>query len=245
MNLEVKSAVERDPLKIGAVLGDPTRYSIYQYIVQSGVEGVTAQEMANRFGLHPNVARLHLNKLKEIGVLVAQLEKSSRGGRPGQVYKLSGESVSLNLPPREYRLLSELLCRALSLCGDQGLVALEEVGRTYGRQVANQVYSELGLPPEDVSVDTLFEGAVRALSQQGLQANISRSPSGSATLTLSNCSFEEVAARYPRFICHLCHGLVQGVLETHLAVANVQDKASKARGDRHCSYFAQEINPSK
>lgn len=235
--------MERDPLKIGAVLGDPTRYSIYRYIAESGVDGVTAQQIADHFGLHPNVARLHLNKLKEIGLLVAQAEKSGRGGRPGLVYKLSGESVSLNLPPREYRLLSELLCRALSLCGDQGLVALEEVGRSYGRQVANQVYSELGLPPQEVSVDTLFEGAVRALTRNGLEAQISRSPSGSATLTLKNCSFEEVAARYPRFICQLCHGLVQGVLETHLAVANLQDRASKARGDRHCAYIAQEVNP--
>lgn len=232
----------KDPLKIGAVLGDPTRFSIYQYLATSGVPAVSAQDIAQRFGLHPNVARMHLNKLKEIGLLVARPEKTGRGGRPSFVYALSGESVSLNLPPREYRLLAELLCRALALLGEQGLVALEEVGRGYGRQLADQVYAQLEVPPEDVPVEQLLVAAAQVLSQQGLEAEVVRDGGASATLTLHNCSFEEVAARYPRFICHLCRGLVQGLLEAHLAVAHVRGGESIAHGARQCAYVAEPVS---
>lgn len=234
--------MDNNPMKIGAVLGDPTRYSIYRYLL-SGAGRVTVQDVASRFDLHPNVARMHLNKLKEIGLLVAHSEKSGHTGRPGHVYELSGESVSLNLPPRDYRLLSELLCQALATMGDQGLVALEEVSRTYGRKLAHEVYAGLGVPPGEVSVRKLLEGAATALSHQGLEAEVVIERGVAATLKIRNCSFEEVAARHPQFICHLCHGLVQGVLETHLAVANLREDASIARGDKHCAYVAEKVAP--
>lgn len=235
-------AVERDPHKIGVVLGDPTRFSIYQLIVSSGVKSVTAQEIAGRFGLHPNVARMHLNKLKEVGLLVARAEKSGKGGRPGLAYASSGKPLSLNFPPREYRLLSELLCQALSVLGAQGLAALEEVARNYGRQVADQVYDQLGVPPQDVSVEDLLASAAQTLTQQGLDATVVSAGTVSATLRLNNCSFEEVAARYPLFICHLCRGLVRGVLEAHLDVARVRGEASILRGDRSCDYVAEHLS---
>lgn len=237
MNGEI--VVENDPLRIAAVLSDPTRFSIYQYIVSGGGQGVTVQEIAARFGLHPNVARLHLNRLKEIGLLTARPEKSGRGGRPGLSYTPSGKALSLNLPPRDYRLLSELLCRALSLLGDQGLKALEEVGRAYGHQLAEQVYDRLPLPREEVSVEDLLAAAARALSAQGLAARVVSSGGVSATLRLGNCTFEEVAASFPRFICHLCRGLVQGVLEAHLAVTRLRT----LRGDGGCEYVAEQVSP--
>lgn len=234
--------MEKDPLKIAAVLGDPTRFSIYQHLVSQAEGAVTVQEVAARFDLHPNVARMHLNRLTEIGLLSARPEKSGRGGRPGLVYAPSGQSLSLNFPPREYRLLSELLCRALGSFGPEGLKALEEVGRAHGRQVAEQVYAQIPLPPEQVSVEDLLAGAARALTAQGLEARVVRSGGVSATLRLNNCSFEEVASRFPQFICHLCHGLVQGVLEAHLAVTRVRERSSILRGDQGCEYVAEQVS---
>lgn len=235
--------MERDPLKIASVLGDPTRFSIFQYLVSDKAKGVSVQDIAGRFDLHPNVARMHLNKLKEIGLLVAHQEKSGRGGRPGMVYAPSGKSLSLNFPHREYRLLSELLCRALSHLGPQGMAALEEVGRAHGRQVTEEIYHGLGLPPEDVSMEDLLAGAAQALTNQGLEARVVSAGGVSTTLRLTNCSFEEVASRYPQLICHLCRGLVQGVLEAHRAVARVRSGGAIARGDEGCEYVAEEVTP--
>ncbi len=230
--------MENNPLKIAAVLSDPTRFSIYQYIVSSEAGAVTVQEIAGAFNLHPNVARLHLNKLREIGLLTARPEKTGHGGRPSLAYSPSGKALSLHFPPRDYRLLAELLCRALGLLGEQGLQALEEVGRAYGRQLAEQIYARLPLPRQEVSVEDLLAGAARALSDQGLAARYVHSGE-SATLRLNNCTFEEVAASHPRLICHLCRGLVQGVLETHLDVARLRG----LRGERGCEFVAEEVSP--
>ena len=50
--------------------GDPTRRSIYLYVRDhAGVHGVTTSAVAVEVGVHPNVARHHLDKLAagEIG----------------------------------------------------------------------------------------------------------------------------------------------------------------------------------
>lgn len=56
---------------------------------------VTVQHIADQFGIHPNVARLHLTKLSEINIISADYVKTGKGGRPGRVYKASEKGVSL------------------------------------------------------------------------------------------------------------------------------------------------------
>ena len=47
---------------ITSAFGDPTRRDIYLF-ARSAPDGVTASQVADRFALHPNVARHHLDKL--------------------------------------------------------------------------------------------------------------------------------------------------------------------------------------
>jgi len=50
--------------------GDPTRRRIYIYVRDHGADdGVTAAAVANEVGVHPNVARHHLDKLAAGGYL--------------------------------------------------------------------------------------------------------------------------------------------------------------------------------
>lgn len=224
--------------RIAAVLSDPTRFSIYQYVVGGGAEAVSAQEVAAAFGLHPNVARMHLNRLREIGLLTARRAKGRHGGRPGLVYAPSGKSLSLNFPPRDYRLLADLLCQAVGALGAEGLRAVEAAGRAYGQQLGEELYASLARGGEPVSVADLLAGAARALSAQGLTARV-ESAGPAATLRLQNCAFAEVAASHPRLICHLCRGLVQGLLEAHLAVERVRGR----RRERGCEYVAEGVAP--
>jgi transcriptional regulator len=65
-------------LKITNVLADPTRFSIYNYIVNQNRE-VTVQEIADEFSIHPNVARLHLSKLEDVGMLKSENKKPDAG----------------------------------------------------------------------------------------------------------------------------------------------------------------------
>ena len=48
--------------------GDPTRRGIY-LLARESASGVTASQVAEEFGVHPNVARHHLDKLAAGGYL--------------------------------------------------------------------------------------------------------------------------------------------------------------------------------
>ena len=67
------------------VLEVPTRAGIYRRLRTEG-RPVSAREAADMFGLHPNVARNHLDVLAEAGLLVTGTRKHPGGGRPARVY---------------------------------------------------------------------------------------------------------------------------------------------------------------
>ena len=58
--------------------GDPTRRDIYLY-AREEVDGVTAAGAAERFDLHSNVARHHLDKLASGGYLEVAVRPSATG----------------------------------------------------------------------------------------------------------------------------------------------------------------------
>ena len=54
--------------------GDPTRRGIY-LLARESASGVTASQVAEEFGVHPNVARHHLDKLAAGGYLEVAVER--------------------------------------------------------------------------------------------------------------------------------------------------------------------------
>src|SRR5207245_2544256 len=76
--------------------GDPTRRAIYLMAREQEV-GVTATEAAERFDLHPNVARHHLDKLAAGGYLDVSVAPGHPGaGRPSKRYKASAKDTGLD-----------------------------------------------------------------------------------------------------------------------------------------------------
>ena len=74
---------------ITSAFGDPTRRQIYLF-AHEHPEGVTAGEVAERFDLHPNVARHHLDKLtagSPLEVSTARAPGSPGAGRPSKRYR--------------------------------------------------------------------------------------------------------------------------------------------------------------
>ncbi len=67
------------------VLGVPTRAGIYRRLRTEG-QPLAAREVAEMFGLHPNVARNHLDQLADAGLVVTGRRKHPGGGRPAKVY---------------------------------------------------------------------------------------------------------------------------------------------------------------
>ncbi len=121
--------------ELSAVLADDTRYHIYRAIAERPGEDVTVAEIAERFGLHPNVARMHLSKLEQAGFLATDFRRTSGGGRPAKLYRLSDLVVTFGFPPRRYELLSRLALDALSAGGsrEDALRVCREAGAAEGR----------------------------------------------------------------------------------------------------------------
>src|SRR6266571_5263850 len=83
---------------VTSAFGDPTRRDIYLF-VRAGADGVTAGEVAERFDLHPNVARHHLEKLAAGGYLTVELSRHESAGRPSKRYRVGELDTSLTFPP--------------------------------------------------------------------------------------------------------------------------------------------------
>ena len=130
-----------------SAFGDPTRRDIYLF-VRAGADGVTAGEVAERFELHPNVARHHLEKLTAGGYLTVELARHETAGRPSKRYRAGELDTSLNFPPRRDDLLATLLARSLELLDpDQAAAMAEEVGYDYGVAIAARMTPETTPPP--------------------------------------------------------------------------------------------------
>ena len=223
--------MERDPQKVSAVLADPTRYNIYQSIL-TAPHPVNAGEVAEQFGLHPNVARTHLNKLADIGLVVAMAEKTGKGGRPGYLYSPSGSAVSLTVPARDFQLLADLLVQSLALLGEGAKEAIEQIGRTFGKRLGQEAATVTSAQQEE-----LVRTCAEALHRLGIMTHVAHAEDGSWTLVLKTCGFKEVAAVHPEQVCSLCKAMVEGITQ---AVAEAQPQVTQAgsvpKGDKECTY---------
>ncbi|MEY3111189.1 MAG: hypothetical protein RIT23_320, partial [Actinomycetota bacterium] len=72
---------------ITSAFGDPTRRAVYLF-ARERETGVTAAQVAEKFDVHPNVARHHLDKLAAGGYLEISVEKvgAKGAGRPSKHY---------------------------------------------------------------------------------------------------------------------------------------------------------------
>ena len=99
--------------------GDPTRRRIYLFVRdQKSQEGVTAATVADEVGVHPNVARHHLDKLAAGGYVevAARPQDGSRrkAGRPSKRYVAVLTDTVNEVPVHTEDLVLALLGQALA-----------------------------------------------------------------------------------------------------------------------------------
>jgi predicted ArsR family transcriptional regulator len=217
---------------ITSAFGDPTRREIYLF-AHEHPEGVTASEVAERFELHSNVARHHLDKLTAGGhleVTVARSPGSPGAGRPSKRYLPHGADVALDLPVRHDDVLITLLGKALSLLPrDQAEAMAEEVGVEYGRTMAAAM-GETG----DVqrSFRTALHAVADALSSHGFAAHAEQHEGGLRIIS-DHCPFGDAAIEHP-VICAVDRGMVRGMLSELYGDATPLTEASRPAGDATC-----------
>ncbi len=216
---------------ITSAFGDPTRRDIWLW-AHDLEAGVTAGETAERFELHPNVARHHLEKLAAGGYLEVSTERAAAAGagRPSKRYKVTGQAVELEFAIRHDDLLVTLLGKALSRLPTAEAEAMaEEVGAEYGRAMATTV--KAGTDPAR-SFRSALHAVADALTAHGFAAH-AESRDGRLRIVSEHCPFGDVAIEHP-VICAVDRGMVRGMLGALYGETTPAIESSVARGDTIC-----------
>ena len=217
---------------ITAAFGAPTRRQIYLFAHEQP-EGVTASEVAERFELHPNVARHHLDKLAAGGhleVSTARASGTSGAGRPSKRYRPHGEAVALDVAVRHDDVLVTLLGRALAMLPpEQAASMAEEVGEEYGRAMAAGL-GEVG--DAQRSFRTALHAVADALSAHGFAAHAEQR-GDELRIVAEHCPFGDAAIEHP-VICAVDRGMVRGMLGALYGETTALTEATRAAGDASC-----------
>ncbi|MER7822508.1 helix-turn-helix domain-containing protein [Streptomyces sp. NPDC096097] len=189
-----------------AVLQDPVRRRLYEYVVAQGRE-VGRNEAAEAAGVARTLAAHHLDKLTQVGLL----ESGSRrltgrsgpgAGRPAKVYTRARVERSVSLPSRDYRTAAELLAEAAERAGlDAELCA---AARRRGEGLRGSATPCGGL-----------EEAMEVLAARGYEPHVEASEGDeevAPVVRMRNCPFHAVAERFPPLVCGMNLALLEGLI---------------------------------
>jgi predicted ArsR family transcriptional regulator len=226
---------------VTSAFGDPTRRDIFLWLREKD-RGITAAEVAERFELHPNVARHHLDKLAAGGYLEVHIERSESGGagRPSKRYRRRDKNMALEFPPRRDDLLVTLLGRALALVAPEQAEAMaEQVGEEYGRGLAQ----EMSPSESHRSFRAALHAVADALTAHGFAAH-AEARGSSLAIVAEQCPFGLTATQHP-VICAVDRGMVRGMLAGLYGDTSPAMAASRAQGDDACVTTLSAAPPAR
>jgi len=178
-------------------LAQPTRARLFALLSELKRPVGTA-ELAERVGLHPNGVRLHLERLREAG-LVERTRPRQAVGRPRDAWTVAPGARPGNRAPSAYADLGRWLARAITP-GPRRLRDIEATGREIGRELA---------PARDGSLTETLESTLTAL---GFQPRLQPADSG-VTFCLDNCPYRDAVRENQEVVCTLHRGLTRGLLD--------------------------------
>lgn len=188
-----------DLLAVLKALGDETRFSMYQELAGT-TSPLTATQLADRLGLHANTVRLHLERLREAGLVDVEAVHRGTVGRPQHVYSLASGAPGLGFDPPSYTLLAGLLASLAERVGANADDAAA-AGFAWGTEAGRR---------------TRARSCVKALAgeMQRLGFDPSSEHSGNGTdMAFLHCPFRELAEAYPELVCNLHRGICEGVVD--------------------------------
>lgn len=175
-------------MDVVAVLADPVRRELYEYVAGAGHE-VGRAEAADALGIARTLAAFHLDKLVDAGLLeVAHRRLTGRSGpgagRPAKVYRVAVREHLASVPPRDYRGLAMLLAEAVEAAGaEEALIA-----------AARRVPADPREP-----VELLAERGYRPYRD----GDVIRS---------RNCPFRALSEEFPVLVCAMNHALIGALI---------------------------------
>src|SRR5579872_1526336 len=121
-----------------APLGDPVRRGIY-LCLEASPSGMTRKEIAAALAIPTELARFHLDRLQNTGMVAASRcnNDHSASGRPAKVYTVA-RRVAVSVPPRRYEMLGRILINLMrdAGAGSPASRAAASAARRAGRELA-------------------------------------------------------------------------------------------------------------
>lgn len=246
-------------VKAAKALALPTRSAILSHLLKS--HPLTAREVAEEFGLHPNVARAHLDLLVEAGYLLTGVRRQGKG-RPAKVYYTwEGEMTApedwevsrrpqgipeaeiihpeefVSPAPNPYRLIAAILIRLVERIDEEKVYGIaEQVAKEEGRKLM-QGYRAGGLD---------FAAAVRAMVEELRRfspgARIVRLEHDEAEIETPDCPFRDIALEHSDIVAIIDPALKEGAMGALGHPSDVELEASVARGDPACRELVRPRN---
>jgi predicted ArsR family transcriptional regulator len=186
------------PFSGDEVLAQPTRARLFAMLSELKRPAGTV-ELADRLDLHPNGVRLHLERMREAG-LVERSRPRQSVGRPRDAWAISADARPGGQPPSAYADLGRWLARSIST-GARRLRDIEATGRDIGRELA---------PARGPAVQEIFETTLAAL---GFQPRAQAAGAGEVTFCLGNCPYRDAVRENQQVVCTLHRGLTRGLLD--------------------------------
>ncbi len=165
MTTETPTAPAPDDAAVDHALGVPTRAGIYKRLRTSG-EPMSARDTAEAFGLHPNVARNHLDVLAEAGLVVTGRRKQPAGGRPAKVYVAREQAVDGRpgeVPSGSQLAVATVVQLIAGLAEHEG--KLELLAEEQGRRLVAAAGGRADRRPFDAAVTVAVEALRRAFPE--------------------------------------------------------------------------------
>src|SRR6478735_6120501 len=191
-----------DQLTVLKALGDETRFAMYRELARS-TTALSAQDLAVRLSLHTNTVRLHLERLREAGLVDVEPVRRGTVGRPQHLYFLAAGAPALGFDPPAHALLAGLLAALAERIGADAIDAAD-TGRVWGADSGRRTRSDSCLSALESELTRLgFEPATEAADG---------AHEGSTRIDFLHCPFRELAEAYPELVCNLHRGLCEGVV---------------------------------
>lgn len=179
-------------------LAHPSRARLFAALTELRRVAKTA-ELAERVELHPNGARIHLERLEEAG-LVARVRLQGARGRPAHAWMVAPDARPGGREPRAYRDVARWLARSLN-ARRMSLRGLEQTGREVGRELAPS-----GCAPS-------VEAIEQVLAALGFAPYVQSRDQERMTIRLGNCPYRDAARENQAAICALHKGVTRGLLD--------------------------------
>ena len=185
-----------------AVLEDPVRHRIYDYVAAQG-GGVSRSEAAAATGVGRTLAAFHLDRLAEAGLVEVTFARPAGrsgpgAGRPAKLYRRATAEHQVSVPPRDYRAAAELLAEVVDVTGAEP--ELQRAARSRGAAAGRAARQQ---SPALADGDLVSA----ALETQGYQPY-----RDGGDVRLRNCPFHLLADRHPPLICGMNLALLEGLL---------------------------------